>query len=515
MFMSSPDSVAKSARQAMLDRPILGWLAFDRFLLIAALLVVFVIAATMGTQSDTWWLLRTGELIVRTWHIPTTDVYSSTVPGGYWPNHEWLAEVLLYGCYAIGGLPLLFLACAALMAWAWYGIARLSEGAGVVRAVALLIGAASQAPIWSVRPHLFSLALLVLVLLLLPARRLHWIYPLVFLLWANLHAGVAFGGVVLGVAFVVALAMDALRYYRDRVHPQERTPADGGRWTTDDVAIVSSRLSIVWPKSFAESAHWLLVLLASGLATLINPLGVGLWQYVLASFGDQTRSYLSEWQPPNLSWPASYPFFILVGLVVVAVAWSRRSWAGRRDWVLLALALVFGLLGMRSIRHTACFAIVAVPLLTRPFRDRAPHALRSARQGASHALILLALAASGALLVGRWWAEAPGELLSADVVDAVRTCTGTLYNTYDTGGPLIWQAPERPVFVDNRQDPYPADLLFKAVIAEQQGDYRALFATYHVACALTPYQGALDQALRRDGWQELGHDQRLVVLRHP
>jgi hypothetical protein len=94
-------------------------------------------------------------------------------------------------------------------------------------------------------------------------------------------------------------------------------------------------------------------------------------------------------------------------------------------------------------------------------------------------------------------------------------CDGTLYNTYDTGGPLIWLVPERPVFVDNRQDPYPADLLFRAVIAEQQGDYRDLFVTYDVQCALTPYKQALDQALRRDGWQEVGHDQLLVVLRHP
>jgi hypothetical protein len=468
-----------------------GWLTFDRFLLIAVLLTVFVIAATMGTQSDTWWLLRTGELILRTRHIPTTDIYSSTVRGGYWPNHEWLAEVLFYACYALGGLPLLFLACAALTTIAWYGLARLAEGPDWVRALALLAGAAGQALIWSVRPHLFSLALLVVVLALLRARRFHWLYPLVFLLWANLHAGVAFGGVVLGIVFVVALVHDTLRWYAIRRGlPQA-------------------------PKARSESAHWLLVLLASGLATLANPLGIGLWSYVLASFGDQTRSYLSEWQPPHLGWPASYPFFVLVGLVTLAVVWSRRSWAGQRDWMLLALALMFGLLGFRSIRHTAFFAIVAVPLLTRPFRDWAPRGLRSIGQGASHALIIGAMACGGALLINHLWAEAPSQPLSAEIVGAVRMCDGTLYNTYDTGGPLIWLVPERPVFVDNRQDPYPADLLLRAVIVEQQGDYRELFADYQVRCVLTPYQQPLDQALRRDSWQELGRDQQLVVLRHP
>jgi hypothetical protein len=490
-------------------------LTFDRFLMIVVLLTVFVIAATMGTQSDTWWLLRTGELILRTGHIPTTDIYSSTVRGGYWPNHEWLAEVLFYACYALGGLPVLFLACAALTTAAWYGLARLSEGPSRVRAIALLIGVAGQALIWSVRPHLFSLALLALVLVLRSARGVHWLYPLVFLLWANLHAGVAFGGVVLGIVFLVALAHDATGWHTDRRDSQKSTAAEDGQWTTADATILHRGLPIVLLKPFAESAHWLLVLVASGLATLANPLGLGLWSYVLASFGDQTRSYLSEWQPPNLSWPASYPFFVLVGLVVLAVVWSWRTWGGRRDWILLALALVFGLLGFRSIRHTAFFTIVAVPLLTRPFRDQVPRVLRSIGQGAGHALIILLLVCSGALLVGCLWAEAPSQPLSVDIVNAVRMCDGTLYNTYDTGGPLIWLVPERPVFVDNRQDPYPADLLFRAVIAEQQGDYRELFATYQVRCALTPYQQALDQALRRDGWQELGRDQQLVLLRHP
>ena len=496
--MSSPHSAAKPTAHTGLGRSMLSWLTFDRFLLIVALLVVFVIAANMGTQSDTWWLLRTGELILHTGHIPTTDIYSSTVRGGYWPNHEWLAEVLFYACYALGGLPLLFLACAGLMTAAWYGMVRLGEGSGAVRAVALLLGLASQELIWSVRPQLFSLALLVLVLVLLPARRLHWLYPLVFLLWANLHAGVAFGGAVLGIVCLVALVQNAAGWYAIR----------RGRLQPTDTPALHSRAS-------SDSVHWLLVLVASGLATLANPLGARLWSYILVSFGDQTRSYLSEWQPPSLSGPTSYPFFVLMGLVVLVVVWSRTTWAGQRDWIFLALALVFGLLGFRSIRHTAFFTIVAVPLLTRPFRDRLPRALRSFRQGVFHAIIILALACGGALLVAFQWAAAPSQPLSANVVAAVRRCAGTLYNTYDTGGPLIWLVPERPVFIDNRQDPYPAELLFQAVIAEQQGEYRELFATYNVRCALVPYQQPLDQALRRDGWREIGHDPQLVVLRAP
>src|SRR4051794_16532362 len=255
--MSSPHSAAKLATRTAPGRSILSWLTFDRFLLSVVLLIVFVAAANMGTQSDTWWLLRTGELIMRTGQIPTTDIYSSTVRGGYWPNHEWLAEVLFYACYARGGLPLLFLGCAGLTAAAWYGMIWLGGGPGSVRAVALLIGVASQALIWSVRPHLFSLALLVLLLVLASARRFHWLYPLVFLFWANLHAGVAFGGVMLVVVFLVAFIRDAARWYT--IGREISLPSEGLTVRSISRALVCS-----------ESAHWLLVLVASGLATLVN-----------------------------------------------------------------------------------------------------------------------------------------------------------------------------------------------------------------------------------------------------
>lgn len=483
---------------------LLASLTLDRWLLAAALLLACAAGALMGVQSDTWWQLRTGQLILASGQIPTTDPFSSTVRGGPWPNHEWLAQVLFALAYAAGGLPALWLAGAALVALMWYGLALLCEGPGRVRASALLLGLAGHSVIWSVRPHLFSLALAVAALLLVPRRRWHWLYPPLLALWANLHAGVAFGGAIVVVAWLVACAHE-LAAFMTGSNPQATNGE--GRATKPQQRAFSS---LVFGRS-SLALHWGLVALLSGLATLLNPLGVGLWRYVLSSFGDTTRTYLSEWQPPSLSWPASYPFFILVGLTALAVVWARKTWRGQRDWTLLALALLFGWLGFRSIRHTAFFTLAAVPLLTRPLRDWAPLP-PAPRQGLLNLLLLAGLALGSAALVASQWAGMPRESLSPAIVAGVRACQGTLYNTYDTGGPLIWAVPERLVFVDNRQDPYPADLLFHAVIAEQRGDYRALFEQYGVRCALAPAGQALDRALRRDGWRELASDGRLVVL---
>ncbi|MFL5802220.1 MAG: hypothetical protein ACJ8CR_10830 [Roseiflexaceae bacterium] len=69
------------------------------------------------------------------------------------------------------------------------------------------------------------------------------------------------------------------------------------------------------------------------------------------------------------------------------------------------------------------------------------------------------------------------------------------------------------MFVDSRNDPYPLDLLFRAVIAEQQGAYRELFQEYHIACALVPLDKPIYPALRRDPeWREVYRDAELAVL---
>jgi hypothetical protein len=395
------------------------------------------------------------------------------VYGGYWPNHEWFAEVLFYVGFVLGGLPLLLLVCATMITLSWCGLYTLCDGAPRFRAIVLLLGATSPEILWGVRPHVFSLVLLVVALLLVPGYRRHWLYPPLLLVWANLHAGVVFGGVVVAAVCVVGLV------------------ADRGNWR-----------------------HWLLVVLASALATLVNPLGFDLWLYVINSFGDTTRTYLQEWQPPRLDWPLSYPFFILVIAWIVALIRGRQRWRGQRDWTLLLLSLVFVLLGFRSIRHTAFFAVVALPLITRPFEATVPANRRSAALGVLHLGLLLALMVGGVLVVQRTWAAtiirpplAPG------AVAAVRACDGRLYNTYDSGGPLIWLVPERPVFVDNRQDPYPADLLFRAVIAEQRGEYRELFQSYDIGCALVPVKQPIYPALRQDpAWQEVYHDDTVAVL---
>ncbi len=59
--------------------------------------------------------------------------------------------------------------------------------------------------------------------------------------------------------------------------------------------------------------------------------------------------------------------------------------------------------------------------------------------------------------------------------NGVEACNAPIYNTYEGGGALIWFVPDKKVFIDNRQDPYPAALLSAAHRLETDGRYQPVF----------------------------------------
>src|SRR5689334_23075740 len=88
---------------------------YDRLLVTLLFLIIIVASGLTPIQTDTWWQLRAGQDIWQSGRVLLTDVYSHTAYGRFWLNHEWLAELLFYGAYRLGGLAALTLFAAALV----------------------------------------------------------------------------------------------------------------------------------------------------------------------------------------------------------------------------------------------------------------------------------------------------------------------------------------------------------------------------------------------------------------
>jgi len=184
-------------------RSISGLGTLDRLAMALFFLTIVMAAALSPMASDTWWQLRAGADMWASHSVLLTDTYSHTAYGTFWPNHEWLAQVVFYGLYRLGGLPLLSLFSAALIVGGWAIAWRLAHGPVMQRLLVLLPSLIPASEHWAPRPHAFSLLFLPLAVLLVTRRRYFWLVPL-FWLWANFHGGVLLGLAVVGAALTAA-----------------------------------------------------------------------------------------------------------------------------------------------------------------------------------------------------------------------------------------------------------------------------------------------------------------------
>lgn len=453
-------------------------MTFDRLTIGLVFVVAAVLACFSPAQGDTWWHLRMGLDIWTSHRVPVGDTYSYTATGAFFSDHGWLSDALFYALYRAGGLPLVEAGTAAAILAAWLMAWRLAKGSFEATLVCLIGGIAASTVSWAIRPQVFSMAALMVVCTLLVARR-YWPIPVVFLLWANLHSAVILGL----VALAGALAAETIE--------RRRVP----------VMLVC-------------------ITLISSATTFMTPVGLRFWPDIVASLQRSKADALIEWRMPGFE-GVMWPFWAAVVVLPAAVVIARRRLHGRA-LILSCVALVLLPLAVRSVRNVAMFVLVATPaipalLAVEPTRRRA--SAPRERRGLNAAILSLA-AAAGALVVGAAWrTNAPAldwQPLSAAVIAAIEHCPDPIYNTYEGGGALIWFLPGRKVFIDNRQDPYPPDLLHAAHDVETTGRYKELFQRYGIRCAVVPAGGATSRALARDAeWTRSGGDAALRVFVRP
>jgi hypothetical protein len=293
-----------------------------------AVFIVLLLTRTWA-DPDLWGHVLFGGDAVKARALVTIDPYSFT-SDKQWINHEWLAEILMYYAYAVGGTPGLVSLKSTLMLGA---IGMVVVGLKpyplpvVIHDLLVFLAAAAMRFRGDVfRPQVYSLALFCGLLLTLLAaersRRTHLIaVPVIFLIWANLH-----GGWIVGLAVVSAWA--AIGFLsRESMH----------------------------------SIYLAVVPLAAMFATLINPYGWRLWQFLWTTVG-LSRSDISDWQPLwKLPFGVVMPWltaFVLAALVIVF------------DWRKIrpshAAIVVVCALGSLRISRVDAFFVVAVVLLFAP-----------------------------------------------------------------------------------------------------------------------------------------------------
>jgi hypothetical protein len=464
-----------------------------RNVFLAALFVgLLALAARNVTDPDVWWHLKTGQYITEHKSVPHTDPFSYTRAGEPWVAHEWLSELLMYNLLRTTGWGGLIVIFAAVLTAAFWLLYLRCGPASYVAGIVTLCGAWATAPLWGVRPQMFSLLLTSLWLLILERserepRLLWWTLPLT-LLWVNLHAGFALG-----------LALSAWFL--------------AGEWI--EHALGQSQ------QSKSRLRIMSLIFFLDLLIVPLNPNGLRMFSYPIETLRSAAmQNYIAEWASPNFHHSEYWPFLVVLLGTFAALSWSRLK-LRPRDLLLLLVSLYAALC---SIRLMPLFVLVAVPLVSTRLGNW-PTASRPQRPRVTAGTLLNgAILLAMAIFAGVHFAQvierqpqAESEHFPARAVAflEVHSPAGRIFNHYDWGGYLIWKLhPTTPVFIDGRADLYGPQLFDQFADTYQfKGAWRQPLQRWRVDTVLVPPHSPLATGLRSSpGWTVRYEDSQAVIL---
>ncbi|HTA20206.1 MAG TPA: tetratricopeptide repeat protein, partial [Polyangia bacterium] len=376
-------------------------------------------------ETDLFFNLRLGEIVLTTHAVPRTNLLSFTAPGAPDVNLAWIFQIVLALAYRIAGIPGTVVLKTTFVVATFGALFRVALRRGAhpaVTAAALALAAWAAEPRFVERPHLVTFLGLALTLLALERAeagrpRALWALVPAGLVWANANS-----------CFFLAPAV--LLLYAGGARLDGR-PNDARR-----AALVALALL---PLTFA------------------TPSGAGVLRYVANHLRMPSLRPLQEYR--SAGWPVDGPFFFLIAAACVGVAARPRAW--RQLLPILALAI----LGARRIRFVAEFSLLAGPYVAATFTRLAARVTVGARAAAS---FVVGATLVGLTIIPRLSAARDGEpILSLgvepDLVPRAAIAFANenglrdhMYNDLEVGSYLTWEGwPRRRVFQDPRINGYP------------------------------------------------------------
>lgn len=430
-------------------------------ILLAVVAIVFYICTFKIIDSDFWWHVKSGEIMWKTGSLIHTEPYSYVLAGQpYTSSHEWLAQIIFYLVYSAGGPTAAILLRGALIAAGALFLLSIDRRSVYATAPLVVIVLYVYRASFMVRPQLFSIMLLCATFFLLyrylqrfaagmiEKRQRRFLFLSIFvtqLLWVNLHGGVAIYGVICIGAFFLQSWFD---WYAA---------------TGDDR-----------PASQKELRFRAVLLGAAILLLLASPNVFKTFLDLYEHRFDRTIPLVREWMPMSVpEYLAQVVPFALIGLAALCV--RRRAWL-----FCSVMMLITGMLSLQAYRHCVVFVLVCTGVALFQFADYTPwitlrnRLLRHPLFVSGASLLLL-----GALWISLWHHDGNivfrnnGSGFGVDMptrgaMDFVEEAgiTGTLFNTYNQGGYLLYRCNGRcQVFADGRNIQYGYPFLQKLMDA--------------------------------------------------
>ena len=461
----------------------------------------------MNIDGDLGRHITLGDYILSSRSIPTRDVFSFTKLGDPLTPHEWLSDVIFSLAHRFAGLNGIVLLTAIVIGvtfWLVYQHSLHLSNMTLLALTGTILGAAASSLHWLTRPHIFTI--LFVGLWMAELEKLHlglrknWIvFPLMMLIWVNLHGAFIAGFMIWGM-YGVGLILDG-------------------------------------KLSWKGIKPYLLIGASSFLVTLLNPDGFGIWK---TSFGFLGNKYLvshtAEYLPPDFQNVSTWPFLLLVVGSVGLLAASKRKLPGPH----LLLLAGWTAMALYSARNIPLYSVIAVPILVSKaastimdsqyvavaqklvkYQNRLIEIEQTLRGGVWSIVSILLVCI---LLMSGYHLDIQnqGNRFQEGVfpVAAVNFITdnppeGNGFNHFPWGGYLLYRIwPEKLVFIDGQTDFYGEELTreYEQIITLKEG-WEKVLDLYDIQWVLMPFESPLVNVLEsRSNWKTAYQDSTAVIL---
>ena len=478
------------------------------------LLFVAIFAAIIGlgprmmnVDGDLGRHISLGNYIIDSRSIPTEDVFSFTKTGDPLTPHEWLADVLFALMNRFLGLNGIVWMTAVILAGAAWLVYRQSLNLSNMSLVALLggiLGAAAASLHWLTRPHIFTIFFVALWTGELEKIRIgvrkNWIiFPLMMLVWVNLH-GAFLAGLLIWLCYFVGNLLD-----------------HRGNWH--------------------KVQPFLWIGLSSFLVSLANPDGIGIWKTGFGFLGNRYLvSHTAEYLPPDFQSVAFWPFLLLIFISIVLLGLSQR----KLNFSHLFLVGGWTAMALYSARNIPLYVATTIPVLCEEaagvlcsWNDRAIVAkflefqekidltekqLKGGLWTIVAILLTLILFNFGFKLdfqkSGNQFSNITFPVEAVDWLEQ-NPPIGNGFNYFPWGGYLLYRSwPERLVFIDGQTDFYGEKLTreYERVITLNAG-WEEVMSNYEIDWAIMPKGSDLITALKGNtDWQLVYQDQTAEIM---
>ena len=443
-----------------------------------------------------------GKYILENRVVPNTEPFIYPYEGRHYVSHEWLVQVIYYLVYSAVGLKGLVLLAAILLATAFYISYKYLVKRFSLRLPILFLvgwGVAITSLNWAIRPHLFSMFLLAIWLIWADELRRGektsiWQFPVLMILWSNLH-GVFIAGVLVLFAFAAGWLVDRIF---DAHHADKA---------------VGKRL-------------WLAFLFSIP-ASMLNPGGAGSWSSILGFVNNQyLMSRMLEANAPDFQLPEMRILLLFIVFSIFLLAIKRERLSAGQGFLLAG----FTAMSLMAFRNIHLYGIVAPFVLaetlpeTRNLRliNRLEATLAKVEENitgflwpAGTAIVLGVLVLSSPIASALYQFEAQTFPVHAVKWLKSNPQEGYMFNNLNWGGYIeLHLYPQQKTFADSIADVTGEVTMDYETILTMSKGWEELMQSHDITWAVIEPNSELALTLIHEkGWNILYADETAIILR--